>query len=263
MITFASDFGSPYPAAVKGVLCATAGEDARIVDVAHDLPRQSVRAGAFWLRETLPYFPPAVHLVVIDPGVGTDRSAVALRVGDHALVGPDNGVLRPVARRLAEQTGADVEAFEIGYENPASATFHGRDVFGPAAGEIHAAGVGSMGALADLEPVSVDDLVAFELPSADVAADRTGAGGRAEGEVLVVDDFGNAITNVSGHILGDSESVLVNGERVPAVDSFAGVAQGERLVTVGSHGNVECDVNHGRGDEAFGLGTGDRVVIEW
>ncbi|MFC5367912.1 SAM hydrolase/SAM-dependent halogenase family protein [Salinirubrum litoreum] len=267
MITFASDFGSPYPAAVKGVLCSKVDEDARIVDVAHDLPRQSVRAGAFWLRETLPYFPPAVHLVVIDPGVGTDRSAVALRVGDHALVGPDNGVLRPVARRLAEQTGADMAAFEITYENPASATFHGRDVFGPTAGEIHAVGVDAMATLADLEPMAVDDLVAFELPSASVADDGTEgdaeAGGRAEGEVLVVDDFGNAITNVPGSVLAGVESVLVNGERVPAVESFAGVAQGERLVTVGSHGYVECDVNHGRGDEAFGLDPGARVVLEW
>jgi hypothetical protein len=257
MLTFASDFGSPYPAAVKGVVYSRAGADATVVDIAHDLPRQSIRAGAFWLRETLPYFPPAVHLVVVDPGVGTDRSAVALRVGDHALVGPDNGVLRPVARRFADGTGAAVEAFEIGYENPASATFHGRDVFGPSAGEIHSVGVASMETLDELEPMPVDDLVAFELPAAEVDD------GRAEGEVLVVDDFGNAITNVPGAVLAGVESVLVNGERAPAVESFAGVERGERLVTVGSHGNVECDVNHGRGDEAFGLSAGDRVVVEW
>ena len=257
MLTFASDFGSPYPAAVKGVLCSTVDESARIVDVAHDLPRQSVRAAAFWLRETLPYFPPAVHLVVVDPGVGTDRAAVALRVGDHALVGPDNGVLRPVARRLAAETDADVEAFEVTYEDPASATFHGRDVFGPAAGEVHAAGVDAMATLDDLAPMPVDDLVDFGLPAADVSD------GRAAGEVLVVDDFGNAITNVPGAVLDGVDSVLVNGDRVPAVDSFAGVDRGERLVTVGSHGNVECDVNHGRGDEAFGLSAGDRVVIGW
>jgi hypothetical protein len=259
MLTFASDFGSPYPAAVKGVLCSTADESTRIVDVAHDLPRQSVRAAAFWLRETLPYFPPAVHLVVVDPGVGTDRAAVALRVGDHALVGPDNGVLRPVARRLAAETSADVEAFEIGYENPASATFHGRDVFGPAAGEIHAAGVDAVESLSSVEPMPVTDLVDFELPAPDVDDGER----RATGEVLVVDDFGNAITNVPGAVLDGVESVLVNGDRVPAVESFAGVDRGERLVTVGSHGNVECDVNHGRGDEAFGLSAGDRVVVEW
>jgi hypothetical protein len=267
MLTFASDFGSPYPAAVKGVLCSTVDESARIVDVAHDLPRQSVRAGAFWLRETLPYFPPAVHLVVIDPGVGTDRAAVALRVGDHALVGPDNGVLRPVARRLAAaqatddgtDTAPEIEAFEIHYENPASATFHGRDVFGPAAGEVHAAGVDAMETLDDLTPMPVGDLVDLDLPAADVDESE----GRATGEVLVVDDFGNAITNLPGTVLDGVDSVLVNDERVPAVESFAGVDRGERLVTVGSHGNVECDVNHGRGDEAFGVDVGDRVVVEW
>jgi hypothetical protein len=267
MLTFASDFGSPYPAAVKGVLCSRVDESVRIVDVAHDLPRQSVRAAAFWLRETLPYFPPAVHLVVVDPGVGTDRAAVALRVGDHALVGPDNGVLRPVARRLAEAQAADdgadttpeVEAFEIHYENPASATFHGRDVFGPAAGEIHAAGVDAVETLSSVDPMPVADLVNFELPAPAV----DGSERRATGEVLVVDDFGNVITNVPGTVLDGVESVLVNGDRVPAVESFAGVDRGERLVTVGSHGNVECDVNHGRGDEAFDLRAGDRVVVEW
>lgn len=98
MITLTSDFGTPYPAAMKGVLCQRT--DARLVDIAHDFPRQDVRAAAFWLRETLPYFPPATHLVVVDPGVGTDRNALVLRAGEHTLVGPDNGVLRPVARRL-------------------------------------------------------------------------------------------------------------------------------------------------------------------
>ncbi|MDL0137082.1 SAM-dependent chlorinase/fluorinase, partial [Halobacterium salinarum] len=72
MITLSSDFGSPYPAAMKGVVLQTT--DARLVDIAHDLPRQDVRAAAFWLREVVPYFPPAVHLAVVDPGVGTDRS---------------------------------------------------------------------------------------------------------------------------------------------------------------------------------------------
>ena len=103
MITLTSDFGSPYPAAMKGVLCTDT--DARLVDIAHDFPRQDVRTTAFWLREVLPYFPPATHLVVVDPGVGTDRAALVIRAGEHVLVGPDNGVLAPVARRLADRHG--------------------------------------------------------------------------------------------------------------------------------------------------------------
>src|SRR6056297_3613778 len=123
MITLASDFGTPYPAAMKGVMLQRT--DARLVDVAHDFPRQDVRTAAFWLREVLPTFPPAVHLVVVDPGVGTDRAALAIRAGDHAFVGPDNGVLLPAARALAD--GADLDVFEVAHGDPASTTFHGRD----------------------------------------------------------------------------------------------------------------------------------------
>jgi S-adenosylmethionine hydrolase len=262
MITLASDFGSPYPAAMRGVLAREC--DARLVDVAHDFPRQDVRAAAFWLRFVLPEFPPATHLVVVDPGVGTDRDALVVRAGDHALVGPDNGVLLPPARVLAERQGLGddpdaVEAFVLDYDDPASATFHGRDVFAPGAAAVHEAGVAALDSLERLTPT--DDPEDLRLPEAEVHADG------ADGEVLVVDDFGNAVTNVPGGALRDRDpvpdAVLVNGERVPVGHSFAAVDPGERLVTVGSHGYVECDVNRGRGDEAFGLAPGDAVTIRF
>ncbi|WP_049922798.1 SAM hydrolase/SAM-dependent halogenase family protein [Halopiger djelfimassiliensis] len=275
MLTIASDFGTPYPAAMKGVIHQRT--DARTVDVGHDFPRQDVRSTAFWLREVLPYFPPAVHLVVVDPGVGTDRNAIVLRAGDHALVGPDNGVLLPVARRLAggedgieafvvdetrleppEPTGAGsatATACSVSAEDgPASNTFHGRDVFAPAAADVHAVGIDRLGSLAFLE--SGEAAVDCDLPGATLEGDR------ATGEVLVVDDFGNAITNVVGDFLEDRERVVVNGESVPVGETFAAVPVGKRLATVGSHGYVELDVNQGRGDEAFGLSVGDRVVLE-
>ncbi|MFP8952700.1 S-adenosyl-l-methionine hydroxide adenosyltransferase family protein [Natrialbaceae archaeon A-arb3/5] len=272
MITLASDFGTPYPAAMKGVLCQRT--DAKLVDVSHEFPRQDVRAAAFWLRETLPYFPPAVHLVVVDPGVGTDRDALVVRAGEHALVGPDNGVLVPVARRLAGEEGFDtfvidesrldppeqpttgdsVTGHAADSAGPASNTFHGRDVFAPAAGDVHEAGVDSLTSLAFLEPTS--EFVEQELPTATVEGDR------ATGEVLVVDDFGNAITNVPGRFLDGQTRIGVDGDTVPVGDTFAAVSVGERLATVGSHGYVELDVNQGRGDEAFGLSVGDRIVLD-
>lgn len=259
MITLASDFGLAYPAAMKGVVLSRT--DGRLVDVAHDLPRQDVRAATFWLRETLPYFPPAVHLVVVDPGVGTDRRAVVLRVGDHVFVGPDNGVLRPPARRVAAELDDDapVEAYEIDVPNPESTTFHGRDVFAPAAADAHVAGASALGSVDRFEPIPVGSLSECRLSEATVSDD----GREATGEVLVVDDFGNCITNVPGAFVRDAagETVWVNGESVPVGRTFEAVARGEKLVTVGSHGNVECDVNHGRGDEAFGLAPGDRVEL--
>ncbi|MFC7204341.1 S-adenosyl-l-methionine hydroxide adenosyltransferase family protein [Haloferax namakaokahaiae] len=255
MITLASDFGSAYPAAMKGVILSKS--DARLVDVAHDLPRQNVRAAAFWLRETLPYFPPAVHLAVIDPGVGTDRRAVALRVGDHVLVGPDNGVLRPAARRIARESDDEPtrEAYEIQVENPDSMTFHGRDVFAPAAADAHGIGADALDAIERFAPIEWSGLTDCVFP--DPERDDDGI----SGEVLVVDDFGNCITNIPGNEIRAYDRVAVNGEPTPVGDTFEAVLRGSRLVTVGSHGYVECDVNHGRGDEAFGLAQGDTVRL--
>ncbi|WP_433626940.1 SAM hydrolase/SAM-dependent halogenase family protein [Halomicrococcus sp. NG-SE-24] len=250
MITLASDFGTPYPAAMKGVMLRRT--DARLVDVAHDFPRQDVRAAAFWLREVLPQFPPAVHLVVVDPGVGTDRAALAVRAGDHALVGPDNGVLVPAARELADESGLD--AFEVDDEDAASSTFHGRDVFAPAAARVHEVGVD---ALSDLDGVApTDEFVDLRFPDPVVGDDEV------TGEILAVDDFGNAVTNVPGGFVDGADEAAVNGERAPVAPSYAHVEAGQRLVTVGSHGNVELAVNRGRGDEAFAVAPGDAVRLE-
>ncbi|RXK48528.1 SAM hydrolase/SAM-dependent halogenase family protein [Halorientalis pallida] len=253
MITLASDFGTPYPAAMKGVVLQTS--DARLVDVAHDFPRQDVRTAAFWLREVLPWFPPAVHLVVVDPGVGTDRAAVVVRAGEHALVGPDNGVCLPAARELA--AGAEIEVFEIDLGDPASSTFHGRDVFAPAAALVHEAGVDAFESHEAFAPV--DGWVDTSFPEPTVEDDH------AEGEILVVDGFGNAITNVPGEVLDGRYGgrVTVNGADAPVEPTYAAVGAGQRLVTVGSHENVELAVNRGRGEAAFDVRVGDTVSLDY
>jgi S-adenosylmethionine hydrolase len=280
VITLSSDFGSPYPAAMKGVLLSRS--DGRLIDVAHDFPRQDVRATAFWLREVLPHFPPAVHLVVVDPGVGTDRAALVVRAGEHALVGPDNGVLLPVARALAGSGGEegngdggndeddgdgedggsaaggnDPAMFAWEIEEPASRTFHGRDVFAPAAAAVHETGVENLDSLDRAS--STTDYVDLGFP------DPTVTDGEATGEVLVVDGFGNVVTNLPGTLLDGrfGERVAVNGESTPIERTYAAVGPGERVVTVGSHGNVELATNRGRGEEAFGLAVGDAVRLAW
>jgi S-adenosylmethionine hydrolase len=249
MITLASDFGSPYPAAMRGVLaCET---NTCLHDVAHDLPRQDVRGSAFWLRFVLPEFPPAVHLAVVDPGVGTDRDAVVVVAGDHVLVGPDNGLLLPAARALANDQES-VRAHAARVTDPASETFHGRDVFAPLAAAVHEDGVVALRESGRLAPTDPVDL---RLP------DATRDNGAWHGQVLVVDDFGNTVTNVPGAAIDGVDRAWVNGMSTPTVRTFAEVSPGERLVTVGSHGYVECDVNRGRGDEAFGVAAGDTVVL--
>ena len=277
MITLSSDFGWPYPAAMRGVILQRT--DARLVDVTHQFPRQDIRASAFWLREMLPCFPPAVHLVVVDPGVGTDRAALVVRAGEHALVGPDNGVLVPVARELARRAGgADgdslpFEVFRVAERSadtdrpptpgsdwppdPASSTFHGRDVFAPAAARAHERGPETLHKQSGFRRVKRFEDLRF--PGSTVHDSG------ASGEVLVVDGFGNAITNVPGRAVTErfGGTVAVNGECAPVRETYARCDPGEGLVTVGSHGNVELAVNRGRGDDAFGVDAGDPVELSW
>lgn len=247
MITLASDFGAPYPAAMRGVILTYS--DARLVDLTHRLPRQDIQAAAFWIRELIPWFPPAVHCVVVDPGVGTSRRAVAVRVGDHCLVGPDNGVLMPTIRRL----DGEPTPYEIDLGTPASNTFHGRDVFAPAAARIHEAQLDELADQPFLSPCS--ELVDTTLPT------PTATGETITGVVLAVDEFGNAVTNIPGDAVTAS-TLRVNGVSVAFVESFADVPVGDQLVTVGSHGNLELAVNQGRGDAVFGVSTGTTVVVE-
>jgi S-adenosylmethionine hydrolase len=269
MITLSSDFGSPYPAAMRGVMLQET--DARLVDVSHEFPRQNVQTSAFWLTQTLPYYPPAVHLVVVDPGVGTDRDAIVVRADEHALVGPDNGVLLPVVRELAQE----FEVFEVVEQevedletdngtrqvpwppDPASSTFHGRDVFAPAAARVHEAGIDSFEDDPGFEPTDeYEDLTVPDPAIEDKAATAT---------VLAVDDFGNAITNIPGDVIEDvmGSDIEVNGSTTPVRHTYAAVPSGQRLVTVGSHDNVELATNQGRGDDAFDVSLRDSVTLTW
>lgn len=267
MITLSSDFGTPYPAAMRGVLLCHS--EARLVDISHDFSRQDVRAAAFWLREVLPYFPPAVHLVVVDPGVGTQRRAIVVRAGGHVFVAPDNGIVFPVARRLSD----DVQAFTVAFEQgdptdispradewppePDSQTFHGRDLFAPVAAHVHEAGRHSFEADDAFAPT--DDYEGVTFP--DPTIDEDGA----VGETLTIDGFGNVITNIPGTVLAGryGDHVQANGISASVRRSYAEVDESHRVVTVGSHGNVELAVNQGRGDDTFGVDVGGRVRLAW
>ncbi|TKX59958.1 S-adenosyl-l-methionine hydroxide adenosyltransferase [Halorubrum sp. SS7] len=268
MITLTSDFGSPYPAAMKGVI--RRHTDAELIDVAHDLPRGDPRAAAFWLRFVLPEFPPAVHCAVVDPGVGTDRDALVVRAGAHVLVAPDNGLAMPPARALAGDEDG-VEAWTVAVDDPASETFHGRDVFAPTAARIRAAlDEAADGESPDADAVAetlagMDDLapatdpVDIRFPEPTVERDEGGDVTAVDGEVLAIDRFGNVITNVPGDLIRGRDWIRVDGDLTPVAETFGAVEPGERLVTVGSHGYAECDVNDGRGDGAFDLRPGDSV----
>ena len=225
-IVFLTDYGhrDPFVGTCHGVIAKIA-PDARVIDLTHAVPRQDVLRGAVELARSIPYMPTdAVFVAVVDPGVGSDRREVALTAGPALLVGPDNGVLSLAAETLG---GVDA-AVEISSEevvlSPVSRTFHGRDVFAPAAAHL-AAGT----ALEDLgPPVDPSSLQRLEVPRPMVAAGAVGA------RVTITDGFGNVQTNATEQDLED-----------------AGVA-GDRVLVV----------NHGNAATALGLAAGDVVVVE-
>jgi S-adenosylmethionine hydrolase len=256
VITLSSDFGPPYAAAMRGVILQHS--DARLIDISHELPRQNVRAAAFWIREMVPSFPPAVHLAVVDPGVGTDRAALVVRAGDHALIGPDNGLVIPAARHLAGEIGVEPVVFNWRYNAPASHTFHGRDVFAPCAAIVHETGVENIEMLDQTTQITTYETLSFPSPEVPDESNHIG-------EVLVTDSFGNVITNLPATVLSGhyDERIHVNGLLVDVVKAYDMVETGERLVTVGSHGNVELAVNQGRGDCSFELEPGADVHLSF
>jgi S-adenosylmethionine hydrolase len=250
-ITFLSDYGlaDEFVGVVHGVI-ARLCPDARIIDLGHGVPRQDVQAGARMLERALPYTPAGVHLAVVDPEVGAGRRAVALRTqeADRLLVGPDNGLLVPAAERF----GGVVEAVEISASawrlEPVSATFHGRDVFAPAAAALATGrALDALGPPATA-PVELDW----------VAPTREAAGGL--GDVIALDRFGNATTNLPG-AWADGGVVEVAGVRVPVRRTYADVGSGEAVAVVDSEGRVEIAVRDGSAARVLGVAPGMPVWL--
>lgn len=229
--------------------------EARIVDVSHGIARHDVRAGALTLRRALPYLPPGVHLAVVDPEVGGERRAVAVRVaeGDRLLVGPDNGLLSLAAVRF----GGVVEAVDIGRSTHrlerVSATFHGRDLFAPVAAHL-AAGAPLAGAGDPLDP---DDLVRLDMPMARLEEDALVV------HVIGIDRFGNVMLDVeheeiteSGLRLGRRVGVEVRGRTLKATyaTTFVDVAEGAMVLYEDAYRTLSLAVNRGSAAVALGVG---------
>lgn len=242
VITLLTDFGTAdgYVAEVKGVLAALA-PGASLIDATHDIPAQDIEAGRLALARYWRRFPPGtVHLAVIDPGVGSVRPAIAVESDGRLLVGPDNGVLSPAL--LAGTAGV------VRLEEPSGAapTFHGRDVFAPAAARL------ALGAtLASLGEPHRDPVVRR------TAETRRLPDGRVEGVVITVDRFGNCVTNIVGARV---TRVEVAGRALPMRRTYADVPPGDAVAIVGSSGLVEIAVRDGSAAALLGLRRGDRVV---
>lgn len=251
-VTLLTDFGTAdgYVGEMKGVLLTGGAET--LVDVSHAVEQGDVRAGAWALHRIWSRFPPGtVHLAVVDPGVGGDRRAVAARADGRWFVGPDNGLLTWVAREHEVRSVVELDADRTGLE-PLSDTFHGRDLFAPAAARLASGGApGDLGR--DLAPGS---LRAFEL-----GRPRRSPSGSVRGEVWHVDRFGNVVTNVpSDAVSAESAVVRVGGEEVRGVrTSYAAVEPGEIVLTRGSMGTLEVSVRNGSAARRLSVEAGDPV----
>lgn len=251
LLTLLTDFGagSGYPAQVKAVLLSALPE-ARLVDVSHEVPPYDVLAGALLLEACAPRFPrEAVHLAVVDPGVGTRRRAVALQdAAGRRFVGPDNGLFTPFL------DGAEVRELLPGQgpvPRPASATFHGRDLFAPVAAFL--AGGGALSALGP----AVRDPVRLRWPRAERR------GGEVAGECVAADGFGNVVTSVREEDLPGAAPLRVEvaGAAARFVVTYGEGAPGELLALVGSSGRLELAVREGSAAARLGAWRGAAVRV--
>ena len=258
-VSFLSDYGldDDFVGVCHGVI-AQLSRDSRVIDVTHGIPRHDVRTGALLLRRALPYLPAGVHLAVVDPNVGTERRAIAVRTAeeDRLLVGPDNGLLSLAAQRF----GGIVEAVDVSRSihrlEPVSATFHGRDLFAPVAAAL-AAG-------APLEeagdPIDADEIQVLHMPLAEV--DEHGLTVHA----IAFDRFGNVTLDVeheeltfAGLRLG--HAVGLGDRRAVYAVTFADVAEGELLLYEDAYRTLSLAVNRGSAQELLGLTLDDAVRI--
>ena len=252
-ITFLSDYGleDDFVGICHGVIAGIC-PDARVIDLTHGIARGDVRSGALILRNALRYVPAGVHLAVVDPGVGSERRGVALRLADgRLLVGPDNGLLSPAATA----GGGVAEAVDIGASpfalEPVSATFHGRDIFAPVAARLAGGAT-----LADAGVrIDADALVALELPRAEVVD------GVLVAQVVHVDRFGNVQLDVEEPGFEPGREFEVAGERARYLRTFADAGAGEVMLYEDSSRRLAVAVNQGDAARRLGLAVGDELRI--
>jgi S-adenosylmethionine hydrolase len=262
LITLTTDFGTrdPYVAQLKAALYRRGPSGLQVVDLSHDLPPQNVLEAARFVAAALPQFPAGtIHLAIVDPGVGSARRPLAIRAGEQLCIGPDNGVLSLLYDAKLEAVTIEPERLGI---TQLSATFHGRDLFAPAAAFL-ASGNALEGLGKRLDPRTAD-LVRLALP------EPTRDAGGFVGEVIHVDRFGNLITSLRSAELqtlarenaADAFALTLRGKSSRVVAHYAEVPEGCLLGVVGSSDRLEIAVRNGNAAELTGARIGDRVRLE-
>ncbi len=255
LITLTTDFGVRdwFVGVMKGVILGIQPQ-ATLVDLTHEIPQGDIRGGAFALAAAYRFFPQGtVHVVVVDPGVGSARKAIAVQTLKATFVGPDHGVL---SWALAKEKVRVIHALEneAYFWQPVSRTFHGRDIFAPVAAHL------SRGVPIRKLGSTLKDFVRLDWPQP-----RKQRGG-IEGEVVYIDRFGNAITTVEGRLLPscDRVSCEVHAKRrvtCPVKPFYQAVRPKSPVALVGSSGFLEIGVNGGSAEAVLGLTIGARVLL--
>jgi S-adenosylmethionine hydrolase len=260
-ITFLSDYGldDHFVGVCQGVMAGIA-PSARVIDISHAVSPQDVRQGATVLAQSVPFMPPAVHLAVVDPTVGTERGAVVIQAGGSVLVGPDNGLLVWAAEALGGVRRVHALTSAAHRLPAVSKTFHGRDVFAPAAAYL-AAGLDPRELGPEVDPGTLEQLA----PSRSRVDDD-----HIHGEVVLMDHFGNIALNIKreelesvGVVIGDRVEVRVGGQahRMPFQETFSSVPPGRLVLHEDSFHLLTVAVNQGRASERLKARTGDPVVV--
>ena len=256
VITFTTDFGhkGPFAAVMKGVILNRFA-DARIIDLAHDIPAQWPPEAGFWVRRAYPYFPAgSVHLAIVDPGVGTEREILIVEYDRHIFMAPDNGLLAQLLDNAADACVYHLDLSrlaKLGITEP-SATFHGRDIFAPIAAEF---------ASGRISPLHVgkltEDWTPGWLDEPEVSA------GKVTGTIVTIDAFGNLISNIDGTLIEKISNPVahIGGHDIRMLQTYGRAQPGEFLALINSFGVVEIAKAEGNAAEGLGLERGAPLTI--
>jgi len=259
IITLTTDFGlTEYPAAMKGVILSI-NQKARIIDITHSILSQNILQGAFILYSVVDNFPEAIHIGVVDPGVGTSRAGLIFKCKKGVLIGPDNGLLVPAAERLGMKVVIKITNFDYCLKE-ISDTFHGRDIFAPIAAHI------SKGISIEKLGDTVTKYVHLNL------FDIQDNNEQITGKVLNIDNFGNIITNIPKQIIEKYfkiDDILhitqSSGQppwKLPFKNTYGAMAKGKIMAIISSSGLLEIAGNHCSVNEKLNLNISDEIIIQ-
>jgi len=255
LITLLTDFGlnDVYVGVMKGVI-ASIDQSLRVIDLTHQIPPQNITAAQFNLLNAYPYLPSGtVHVAVVDPGVGSDRRAVAIELEDGFLVGPDNGLFTGLMTTKAVVQAVELSDRQYWRVPDPSNTFHGRDIFAPVAAHL-ALGVSitKLGEIIDSDTLIQNSIASYK---------TTAAG--YQGKIQHIDRFGNVITNIPGKLVQNKRwSVRVKKRSIPGCQRYGEAEVGNPIALVGSHGWVEIAINGGDAHFQLRLNWEDEIDLK-